>query len=151
MSYDGSVYRRLLRSVRQAGDCVVWAKATNAHGYGVMRVAGGNQLAHRVAWSVLRGAIPPGMVVCHSCDNPPCVNPTHLFVGSMADNNADKRAKGREWHPAKLTPEDRAEIAHRYVGGRGIRHSNGSELAKEFGVSRNYIGKIARTEKVSNV
>lgn len=78
--------------------CLEWTAGKYATGYGkfhVKRVATG---AHRVAWTLANGQIPDGLLVCHRCDNPPCLNVDHLFLGTHADNHADMEAKGRgQW------------------------------------------------------
>lgn len=80
--------------------CTIWAGAKNKAGYGTRgNGRGGSALAHRVAFSEAFGPIPEGMCVLHKCDNPPCVNPEHLFLGTQADNVRDMRQKGRGWMP----------------------------------------------------
>lgn len=77
--------------------CWEWVGPRNIGGYGsVPRTRHGTGVAHRVAWEREHGPIPDGMLVCHSCDNPPCVNPSHLFLGTHRDNTNDKIAKGRQ-------------------------------------------------------
>jgi hypothetical protein len=79
--------------------CWEWVGYRNADGYGRVRVAGVVWYVHRLSWTLGRGPIPPGVMVCHHCDNPPCVNPAHLFLGTAADNARDKAAKGRTCPP----------------------------------------------------
>ena len=73
--------------------CWEWQRC-RTRGYGDAQVGAKHMRAHRVAWSIFNGPIPHGMCVLHRCDNPPCCNPKHLFVGTQADNMRDMNAKG---------------------------------------------------------
>jgi len=108
----------------------------NAKGYGRFWANGRAAYATHYALWVDSGAdVPPGMIVCHSCDNPSCVNPAHLWIGTVADNHHDAMAKGRNTKgsrhgEAKLTEADVVRIRH--GAARGV---SGTALADEFGVS----------------
>ena len=82
-----------------SGDCWPWTGAANGR-YGTVKSAGRPLLTHRVAWELTHGPIPAGIQVCHKCDNPICVRPTHLFLGTQRDNIADMDRKGRRPKPS---------------------------------------------------
>ncbi|UOF80472.1 endonuclease [Caudoviricetes sp.] len=118
-------------------ECWTWNASCRPDGYGQWRRADGKiELAHRASWRLFRTEIPAGAHILHKCDNPSCVNPTHLFLGSHADNMRDMWGKGRarpgrsmgEKHGmAKLTAEIVQEI--RSSGESGV------ELARKFGLA----------------
>lgn len=114
-------------------DCWEWQGRRDGQEYGRFDVHAVPQLAHRIAWELTHGPIPDGLCVLHHCDNPPCCNPAHLFLGARAVNNADMRQKGRQaqgdGHGSRLHPESRARgdrngsRTHPARRARGERHS----------------------------
>ena len=94
-----TVGERLQRRLVRRGDCLEWTGYTRAFGYGQLMVDGKCVGTHRVAWTLANGPIPDGICVLHRCDNPPCCEPAHLFLGTAADNTADMIAKGRHRSP----------------------------------------------------
>lgn len=91
--------------------------------------------AHRVCWELIFGQIPPDKVVCHDCDNPKCVDPGHLFVGTPADNNDDKETKGRGNHPARAA-NGRAKLTEAQVELIRTSPLPAAVLARELGVGK---------------
>jgi hypothetical protein len=90
-----SVADRFWSKVDKSDTCWIWRGATANKGYGSFRHKDKSRGAHAVAYELTYGPIPKGMCVMHSCDNPPCVNPAHLSLGTKADNTADMMKKGR--------------------------------------------------------
>ena len=86
----------------QESDCIIWTAALDGHGYGYFKYNGKSVLAHRVAWKLATGEW-SDECLCHTCDNPRCVNVQHLFEGTRGDNNRDKAKKGRHHNSLKKT------------------------------------------------
>lgn len=130
------------RYERKPSGCWEWTGTRNTAGYGIFLLPGERAVrAHRYSYERVNGPIPEGMVLMHACDNPPCVNPAHLFPGSRGDNVRDAVAKrrlcyGTKHHGAKLTADQVL----------AIRASELSQtvLAKQYGVNPSTICRIKR-------
>jgi len=133
------------------GECWAWTAGKNTKGYGHFKWATGDvRQAHRASWEIHNGPVPEGQQVLHKCDNPACVNPDHLFLGTNDDNVADRVAKGRS---ARLAGEKnpRAKLTADQV--TVIRSSSAplSALAKEYGVSIAAAGYARRGDHWKNI
>lgn len=129
---------RFWSKVEQTDGCWRWLGSKSRDGYGWFWTGKTMANAHRVAWSLLVGAIPDGKYVLHHCDNPECTNPEHLFIGTQLDNVNDMTGKGRRVDPvgtlkpiAKLTESIVRESRERHALGESY-----AKLAKEKGVTR---------------
>jgi hypothetical protein len=138
--------------------CWPWRGATYGRGYGLIGKVGGKDgpsiPAHRAAWMLTHGEIPDGMQVCHRCDNPPCCNPEHLFLGTHGDNMRDKVLKGRQHRPSgsthgnsKLTESKVLEIRARYEAGGVSQYA----LAADYGVGVMQINRIVNRKHWTHV
>lgn len=140
-----SLVERLKRRTMVDGECWLWTGSTLAHfGYGQITSEGKTLLVHRVAYEQLVGAIPEGINVLHQCDRPACWNPAHLFLGTHADNVADKVAKGRQYrgerhHCFTLTDDDLRDAAALNAAGESWR-----SLARRFSVSHDMVRQDCR-------
>lgn len=145
----------LLFEITSSGCFEIIHRKQSSCGYHHFYKYGQRCLAHRHIWEECFGSIPNDLFVLHRCDNKCCINPEHLFLGTPADNSKDMVAKGRQTHgqrcwEAKLTFEKAQEIRQRFkpYPYRGINCAR--LLAKEFGVSRAAIYRIAKNETWRN-
>lgn len=147
-------------------DCWPWGASMNPNGYGWFRVDGRSQLAHRIAWRIEHGEVPAGMCILHHCDNPSCVNPDHLFVGTQRDNIRDMDKKRRRGlskatppvlvgnaNPACKLPDESVvalrrdyRLMKRGPGGHP-RWGEMRRLVEKYGIDDSRIRKIARGDR----
>lgn len=140
----GTPAERLAAHSLPAGECIEFTGYRDKNGYGKMPIDGVDTGAHRVAFEVVNGPIPDGLVVRHKCDNPPCINPLHLELGTHGDNGQDKATRDRSTHGegnpgAKLTEPQVIQI--RKLLRSGIQQR---EIAERFGVGQSTISRIKK-------
>lgn len=125
-------------------ECWEWLRSRHVAGYGQLKITSERRQAysHRIAFEVAYGPIPPGKQVCHTCDNPPCVNPHHLFVGTSGDNHQDMKRKNRHLFGERNVRAVLTEQKAREIVALSPLLSQ-RELAKRYGVSQGTISKIA--------
>lgn len=139
---------RFWQKVQITPGCWIWKGCISKKGYGQFSVykRKGSIMAHRTSWEMRNKTIPRNMQVCHSCDNPPCVNPAHLFLGTNQDNQIDSSIKGRNAfgskHPnAKLTWNDVRSIRASFPS------INKNQLSKRFKVDYSVITGILENKR----
>lgn len=143
-----SLAERLRSKLVERDGCIEFTGARNPDGYGVLQSNYRRVMAHRLAFELEVGAIPEGLLVCHRCDNPPCCNPSHLFLGTVAVNAWDMAQKGRSLRrsrnpAARLTEEQFNELERRAANGEPKSH-----IARDLGVTPtavgNYLKRLAK-------
>lgn len=129
-----------------SGSCWEWTAAKNPNGYGMFNYKRKMQLAHRVVWQITNGPIPQGGCILHSCDNPGCVNPQHLRVGTQDENMKDMSRKNRSVIVNKKLDEHSVEQIKKLIGKKSLR-----EIANQFNVSHNTIWQIKKGKAWASV
>lgn len=137
-------------AVGSPDECWLWTLGLWKDGYGQTRWDGHAIGAHRLAYTLAVGD-PGELCVLHSCDNPPCCNPAHLFLGTKADNAADRNAKRRQSHGSrvpcsKLTEADVLALRAEHAAGSTHR-----ALATKFGLSRGTVSKVIHRQSWSHI
>jgi hypothetical protein len=138
---------RFLEKVSEepSSGCWLWKGQIDDSGYGSFRLEGKTRGAHRASWILFRGPIPPGLFVCHKCDIRYCVNPDHLFLGTIQENQADMKRKGRspfgnQSPRSRLTEADVLQIKALLAEGKLRKR----EIARQFSISTSAIWHISR-------
>lgn len=141
--------KRFWDKVNKTDTCWYWLAYTNIKGYGQFKFNGTMRTTHRVSYELVHGTIPAGLLVCHKCDNPSCVNPAHLFLGTNDDNMKDMVNKNRSHKPtgsinpkAKLVESDVIEIRNMYKTGRYTQ----LEIAKLYCISQPTVKDITKRQ-----
>lgn len=138
-----------------ADGCWEWQSTISVYGYGVISDKVGTRWvqhkAHRLSYEIHKGPIPEGLQICHTCDNRKCVNPDHLYAGTVQDNGRDKRVRNRikgHRHPqAKLNPEQVVRILALYAEGGRTQ----AQIGQMFGVGQSQVSKIIRGDSGHSV
>lgn len=152
---DEEFRRRFWSKVDCSGECWLWIAHRKSTGYGQFTVRKGSYFtAHAVSYALSVAPVPPGAHVCHACDNPPCVRPDHLFVGTPRDNALDMFSKGRQGsrHPG-------VERANAILDDEAVREIRATEprygylrdLSRKYCVSKKTIQKVRSLEKWGHV
>ncbi len=145
-----SLSERFFSKVKKTDGCWEWQAGKDHFGYGRINVSGKNKHSHIVSWEIFNGSILNKLCVLHKCDNPGCVNPDHLFLGTRADNIRDMYNKKREYI-LKCEENGRSKLTKDLV--IKIRSEYEQEniyqwvLAEKYGVSQPVISKIIRNER----
>lgn len=151
--------RRLANGIDEPREdgCWNWTRTTNGSGYGMLTVAGRMVYAHRLAYELSHGAVPDGLHVLHSCDNPRCINPDHLSAGTRSQNmkECSERGRARIPKPIKRGEENGAaklqEVDIRSIRRLLVKGATQQSIADRFGVTQRTISDIKLGKKWGHV
>lgn len=151
MKFTEKEYKeKFWEKVKKQSGCFIWLAAKNRKGYG-MYGSKKEKFAHRISFLFLNGEIPKGMLVCHTCDNPSCVNPKHLFLGTAKDNALDMVNKARSaFQKGNLVDNSgenhgMAKLKDKFVGKIKKLYESGKTqafIAKQFNIDQAQISRI---------
>lgn len=141
------IVKRFWVNVKKTNKCWEWQLGKDKNGYGIFTIKGHSYKAHRISYQIINGKIPEKMCILHKCDNPLCVRPDHLFLGTLADNSIDMVMKGRSLfgeknRKSKLKDSDILKIRSIYNKNKITQ----TEIANIFNVTQSMIGFIVRKE-----
>ena len=149
--FSFSIIARFMQRVKEMpSGCWEWTGSRNRDGYGTAWDGASQTGAHRLSYRMFRGEIPSGLLVCHACDNPPCVNPEHLFVGTVADNSHDAIRKGL-WSPR--TPNQKPPIipvTEKAAIVNLLETHSQVEIAGKYGVGASAIARFMRRHGIAS-
>lgn len=152
IEWTEATWARFVSQIRmgEASECWVWTAGCFASGYGQFRVGKRKVRAHRAYYERIVGPVPIGKILCHTCDNRPCCNPSHMYAGTHADNAADRGNRGRHGRGSKPRPGElnpAAKLTAEHVNGIRLAHARGDSyavLANRLCVSKSTIAGIIK-------
>ncbi|WP_366945189.1 HNH endonuclease signature motif containing protein [Zoogloea sp.] len=151
--FDADFVRRFEGKIEKTEGCWIWAASTAGKGYGQMKLPRQRkqEYAHRLAYQIYRGAIPAGLFVCHACDNPKCVNPDHLFLGTCKQNLQDMKSKGRSTHGTRSRQAVLNEDSVRKIRACLVLGMTQIQIAAAFNVSQITVSRINTRQRWARI
>jgi len=133
--------------------CWEWQAATMGKGYGFMKIPGTrNQIsAHRLSYLLHYGTLPDDMNVCHTCDNPKCVKPSHLFLGTQKDNQQDMKSKDRHLYGSRNTVSKLTDEKARQIHKLSNQGLSQGKIGKIFGITQGTVWKILKGQRWEHI